>query len=242
MVKSLFPLLMLPLLCSLLQKPAAPVSAPPEETPRKTSMAARQNPVIRAFFRERFDHIPNSEVAYTRRAEHEDFLDKAIDNLIDMGTDKVWKLTEELHATRDRLWSSMTPIMLKELRALNDAPSGNLARRQAGSRLQQLKADLKKMERLAGEIRSQMEYIRYALDVSLDYRLEKADAPAGEMVVRDVELLARSVPVLEDALYEFFFPMKGSVSVDALTQESIPYLLDKIRKLAGRASDSLQER
>lgn len=208
-----------------------------EPSVRKTSEAARQNPFVRAYFRERFEKI----LIHDNKEEEAFLLNRTVDNMIDMNTERVLRVLATLHKERDRVQSSMTPPLLSLLQK-GSAGREPAQRSHASSDFQvrELQSHLKKIEDLAREIDSQMIFMRYALNVSLEYKLEKGSHKPGEQIRRDIEVVVTTFSELENTIYEFYFPRSSSVTLGGLKENSIPRLLEKIRKHASRAYDTLR--
>jgi hypothetical protein len=110
----------------------------------------------------------------------------------------------------------------------------------AATLLKELMANLKKVATLAGDLDSDLLFLRYALDISLEYKLEKSTLPTKEQIRKDIEAAVTTFPLFEDAVYEFYFPYASSVRLESLKTESVPYLLQKIQKHATRAGDAIR--
>lgn len=203
--------------------------------PRKSSVAVRQNPAVRDFFRERFSESLLFEEKMLGRFR----VERALDHMIDLSTEKVLDLLADLHRARDSVQEFMTPTVLNMLR--QEWPGGPFTGRDRSLR-DQLERRLKKVEDVDKDLNSHLIFLRYTLRSPSKYSVGKKMPLPWKQVLEDIESIILAVKCLEDHIHEFYFPSDSSISVKDLRAQPIPFLVDKIRKLTSRARKSLRNR
>ncbi len=166
------------------------------------------NPAVRHQFYERYKEMVDSQDPWDNMNKRSQ---EVLDRLIEHNTKEVIKTWEQLQKDCQELEISLKNSTFPASREKNG----------------EYKRILKSVDRRLGQLDALLFFVHQGLLIRYRYRL----ADPALSLPDTMEELVQSLQQLQEAINRFYFSESLTVSLEELKKESIPFLLDKSKKL-----------
>jgi hypothetical protein len=183
----------------------------------------RQNPILREYFRERVTANTIVLPSWNRRprpAFSTPLVERRIDYLI---AEFLKKLKENRILLRTHLEDYLTERQLL-------ANAENYSQWNAG--LTSLESSLKKIEDLSKRLRKDLSFPLVALKSKSDFEAKLTEVSLGSVFEVETSFLKREITLADSKISEYFFTPKNTISVQALSSDTMMSHLHKVQKMA----------
>ncbi len=199
-----------------------PGLSPAAAAEKKQSEAARQNPVIREYFKSRALEMQPSLNEETAKRN----LDNLVNMMIDDFTERILSATDKMKAASQ---------MLLELKLELEKGRRRETLQQAAFR-ERLRAEADALHDAARQLGGSMDIFLFGLKVRVKAK-DDAKSLSAENLGPYLETLHSLVLKFERQIMELFFPSTNTISLEELGRESFPHLLKMIQSRSKRLRD-----
>lgn len=201
--------------------------APPAAAEKRQSEAARQNPVIREYFKSRALEMQPSL--------NEETAKRNLDNLVNMMIDD---FTERTLSATDRMKAASQKLLELKLELENGGRRELLE--QAAFR-EQLRAEADALHEAARQLGGSIDVLTQGLKTRVKVKDDDKSLSA-ENLGPYLETLHSLVLKFERQIRELFFPSTNTISLDELGPQSFPHLLKMIESRSKRLREFAADR